>query len=345
MLNFLQNKKTKPIVITMGEPSGIATEISIKAWLQRKKLKLPSFFLLDDFKKIKFINENFKLNAKLKKISSPPEALDYFNQYLPVLDMEIDLKFKLGKPNHKNSKFVLKSIDDSFTLFKNNEVSGIVTLPVCKKSLKKDGFNYCGQTEYLSGLVSRKLKKTSKEIMILSTTKPEDKGINLIVGLITTHVPLKDCLKFINKKIIEEKINIFHNSLIKLWKIKKPRIAVASINPHAGEGGLIGKEEATLIKPVIKKLRKKINLIGPLSADSSFSKNIREKYDGIICFYHDQALIPIKLLDFDNSINVTGGLPFIRVSPDHGPAFDIAKDNCANSQSLCAALNFLKKNV
>jgi 4-hydroxythreonine-4-phosphate dehydrogenase len=344
MLNFLQNEK-KPIVLTMGEPSGIATEIAIKSWLKRQKLGLPNFFLLDDFKKVDFINRRFNLKAKLVKISSAKEVNKYFSEYLPILDMEINLKFILGKPNFKNSKYVLKSIDNSYDLFKKGDVSGLVTLPVCKKSLKKNGFNFCGQTEYLSSLATKKNKKQTNEIMILSTTKPEDKGTNLIVGLITTHVPLKDCLKNVNKKLIEEKISLFDRSLKKFWGHKNPKIAIASVNPHAGEGGLIGREEISLIKPVLNKLKSNFNIKGPLSGDSCFSKDIRKNFDGIICFYHDQGLIPIKLLDFKHSINVTGGLPFLRVSPDHGPAFDIAEKNCANSESLCAALEFLNKNV
>jgi len=337
--------KKKPLVLTMGEPSGIATEIAIKSWLKRKKLNLPIFFLLDDFKKVDFINKKFDLKAKLVKISSPKEVKKYFDEYLPILDMGINLKFNLGKPNYRNSQFVLKSIDSSYKLFKKGDVSGLVTLPVCKKSLKKYGFDFCGQTEYLSSLASKNNIKKTKEIMILSTTQPEDKGTNLIVGLITTHVPLKDCLKNVNKKLIEEKITLFDQSLRKLWGVKNPEIAVASVNPHAGEGGLIGREEISLIKPVLNKLKNKFNVKGPLSGDSCFSKDIRKNFDGIICFYHDQGLIPIKLLDFKHSINVTGGLPFLRVSPDHGPAFDIAAKNCANSESLCAALEFLNKNV
>ena len=337
--------KKKPIVLTMGEPSGIATEIAIKSWLKRKELDLPNFFLLDDFKKVDFINRKFNLKAKLVKISSAKEVNKYFSEYLPILDMEIKLKFILGKPNFKNSRYVLKSIDNSYDLFKKGDVSGLVTLPVCKKSLKKNGFNFCGQTEYLSSLATKKNKKKTNEIMILSTTRPEDKGTNLIVGLITTHVPLKDCLKNVNKKLIEEKISLFDSSLKKFWGVKKPKIAIASVNPHAGEGGLIGREEISLIKPVLNKLKSNFNIKGPLSGDSCFSKDIRKNFDGIICFYHDQGLIPIKLLDFKHSINVTGGLPFLRVSPDHGPAFDIADKNCANSESLCAALEFLNKNV
>ena len=180
--------------------------------------------------------------------------------------------------------------------------------------------------------------------MILSTSKPADGGKNLIVGLITTHIPLKNIHKFLDQKSIYEKIIAFKNSLSKTWKIRFPNIGITSINPHAGEEGLIGTEEVEIIKPILKKCKKnKIKIVGPLSSDSCFHRSRREQFDGILCFYHDQGLIPVKTLDFNHSINVTGGLPFLRVSPDHGPAFDIAEKNIASLESLIASFDFLKK--
>ena len=180
--------------------------------------------------------------------------------------------------------------------------------------------------------------------MILSTTNPVDNGSNLIVGLVTTHIPLVDVKRKLTKNLIEQKIISFRSSIQRFWNIKNPRIAISSLNPHAGEGGLIGDEETKLIKPVLIKLRKKnIQILGPLSSDSCFHKSSRERFDGILCLYHDQGLIPVKTIDFYNSINITGGLPFIRVSPDHGPAFDIANKNKANTDSLFSSFNFLKE--
>ena len=181
--------------------------------------------------------------------------------------------------------------------------------------------------------------------MILTTTKPVDSGKNLIVGLITTHIPLNEIHKKIKKQKVLEKILSFKNSLSKIWHKKSPKIGITSVNPHAGEGGLIGTEEVNILQPVLEECKNlKINITGPLSSDSCFHRSKRELFDGILCFYHDQGLIPIKTLDFNNSINVTGGLPFLRVSPDHGPAFDIATKNIANLDSLIATFNFLKKN-
>ena len=138
----------KPLVITMGEPSGIASEIALKSWINRYNFKPTPFFLLDDFNKIEFINTKFTLNANLRRVESPEQVSKLFNQYLPILDMKINLKFKLGEPDSNNSRYVLKSIDDSYDLIKKKEVSGMVTLPVCKKSLKKNGFNFNGKRKF-----------------------------------------------------------------------------------------------------------------------------------------------------------------------------------------------------
>ena len=178
--------------------------------------------------------------------------------------------------------------------------------------------------------------------MILSTTKPVDKSSNLRVGLVTTHIPMKNVSKIITRNLLANKTISFENTLRKIWKIRSPRIGICSFNPHAGEFGLVGHEEMDIIVPTIEKLKNKIDLVGPLSPDSCFSKFARTKFDGYMCIYHDQALIPVKTLDFLHSVNVTGGLPIIRLSPDHGPAFDIAKLKKANPGSMIASINLLK---
>jgi len=335
--------KKKPIAITMGEPSGISSEIVLKTWLNRKKKKLPNFFVIDDFNKIQYINQLFKLNVKFKLIKKPEEAEKYFESYLPIIDMKIKMHFNLGTPLKNNSKFVLRSINKALKFVMQKNASAMITLPVCKKTIIEGGFKFKGQTEYISKKIFSETKKKNEEIMILTTRSPIDNGKNLIIGLLTTHDPLIEVIKKkINKKEIIKKICAFKKSLQKIWLIKNPRIGVCGVNPHAGEGGLIGSEERKVIIPVIKELKKKkINLFGPLSSDSCFSKSIREKYDAIFCIYHDQGLIPIKILDFSNSINVTGGLPIIRVSPDHGPAFDIAKKNIASIDSIISSIKFI----
>ena len=336
--------KKKPIVISMGEPSGINSEILVKTWINRKKEKLLPFFVVDDKSKIEFIIKLFKLKAKIKLIKSPNETFEIFNNYLPVYDLGNKIKFKLGSPHKKNSKFIIDSLKTSFNFVKEGQASALITLPICKKTMKQYGFNYNGQTEYM-GFLSRKfINYSSNEIMILTTTKPVDFGKNLIVGLATTHIPLKKIFKKLKKEQLKQKIITFNNSLKAIWKIKRPFIGILALNPHAGEEGLIGEEEKQVILPIIKELKaKKLNLDGPLSGDTCFFKNNRKNYDGMFCMYHDQGLSPIKTIDFFNSVNVTGGLPILRVSPDHGPAFDIAKNNIAKTDSLIACLKFIEK--
>ena len=336
--------KKKPIVISMGEPSGINSEILVKTWIDRKKKKLLPFFVVDDKSKIEFIIKLFKLKAKIKLIKSPNEAFEIFNNYLPVYDLGNKIKFQLGSPDKKNSKFIIDSLKTSFNFVKEGYASALITLPICKKTMKQYGFNYNGQTEYM-GFLSRKfINHSSNEIMILTTTKPIDFGKNLIVGLATTHIPLKKIFNKLKKEQLKQKIITFNNSLKAIWKIKRPLIGVLALNPHAGEEGLIGEEEKKIILPIIEELKaKKLNLDGPLSGDTCFFKNNRKNYDGMFCMYHDQGLSPIKTIDFFNSVNVTGGLPILRVSPDHGPAFDIAKNNIAKTDSLIACLKFIEK--
>lgn len=340
------NETKKPIAVTMGEPSGISSEIIIKTWLQRRKRKIYPFILIDDMKKLNEVNYFFNLNANFHSITTGQDIFKIFEKSIPVLDIKANISFRPGLPDKVNSKFVLKSINMAVDLFFENKVSSLITLPICKRTLKLSKFNYNGHTEYLSYLTKEIKGKKESEIMILSTTKPIDKGKNLIVGLVTTHIPLKKIHKTITIEKTFNKIFSFKNSLVKIWGIKSPKIGITSINPHAGEGGLIGDEEIKILNPVLDKCKQlNLKIIGPISSDSCFHRSNREKFDGIVCFYHDQGLIPVKTLDFHNSINVTGGLPFIRVSPDHGPAFDIAKKNIANLNSIFACFDFLKKKI
>lgn len=336
--------KRKPIVVSMGEPSGISSEIILKAWKSRKKYNLYPFFLVDNVHKIKSVIDFFNYNIQTQIIEDPKEAVECFNTKIPIFNINGKIDYKLGKPNKINSKIILESIKQAFEFVSKKEALGLLTLPVCKKTLKSSGFEFNGQTEFIGNLSMKKFNNKKEEIMILTTTKPLDGGKNLIVGLVTTHIPLREIFKHLSRKLIEKKLSIFYNSLKKIWKIKKPVIGITGLNPHSGEGGLIGNEEKKIIKPIIKKFNKNgIKVFGPLSADTCFFKNIRKNYDGILCLYHDQGLSPIKTLDFFNSINVTAGLPIIRVSPDHGPAFDIAKCNSAKINSVISSLKFLEK--
>ena len=213
--------KKKPIVISMGEPSGISSEILIKTWINRKRKKLLPFFVVDDKSKIEFVINLFKFDVKIKLIKNPSETFDFFNNYLPVYDLGNKIKFKLGQPEKKNSKFIIDSLNKSFNFVKNKQASALVTLPICKKTMKQFGFNYNGQTEYVGFLARKLINRSSNEIMILTTTKPIDSGKNLVVGLATTHIPLKKTFDKLKKELLKEKIMIFNNSLKTIWKKKK----------------------------------------------------------------------------------------------------------------------------
>lgn len=333
----------KPIVITMGDPAGISTEIILKTWLNRKTEKLHPFFIVDCEKRIKKIIKFLNLDIHVKTIRDPIDTKNIFEKYLPIFKLDKEVFSDLGKPNIKNAEQTLESLKVSIDLVYEKKASALVTSPLSKEILIKSGFKYLGQTEFIARRLERKIDKKIEEIMILSTTRPDDNGSNLKVGLITTHIPINRVKENLSRKKIINKIQSFHFSLENLWGIKNPKIGICGMNPHCGENGLIGSEESKIIVPIINFLKKKYRIYGPLSADTCFSKYIRKAYDGIIAIYHDQGLIPIKTIDFFNSVNITGGIPIIRTSPDHGPAFDIAKSNKANHQSLLAAIKLATK--
>ena len=309
-----------PLAITMGEPNGINSEIFLKALKKIKKIK--NFIICDPL----WIEESlniFKVNFSVNIISEPTEVKEGFVNILPI---EKNVTFKIGQPNKNNNGAILESIDKAIYLAKSKKVSGIVTLPIYKKNLMKDGFAFPGHTEYLSH------KDRSDSLMILMTDK-------LKVATATTHIPINKISKSLNKSLIIKKVNILNKSLIKDFNISHPKIAVSSLNPHAGEEGEIGKEEINIIIPAVNDLKNNgINATGPLPADSLFNKDNLKEYDARLCMFHDQALIPIKTLDFYNGINFTSGLSFIRTSPDHGTAFSISGKNLANPDSFISSV-------
>lgn len=336
-------KETRPIALTMGDPSGISGEIVLKSWIQRKKKKIYPFFLIDDLNRLSDISKKMGNKVPLIKINDTSEVNQLFNTHLPILQIDYNVKSKLGNPNFSHCKYILESINKSVELACNNKIKAIITNPVCKKMLIQYGFKYNGQTEYISELVGKKKRKNYDEIMILSTSNHVTNK-NIIVGLVTTHIPLKDVSRNLTVEKIISKTVSFNSSLKKIWGIKKPHIGICGLNPHSGESGLLGFEEEEIIKPAISILKKKkILVMGPLSPDSSFTDFSINKFDGILCMYHDQGLIPVKTIDFYNSVNVTGGLPILRVSPDHGPAFDISTQFIARNDSLISALKLAEK--
>ena len=310
----------------MGEPAGISSEITLKVWKKHRNTINP-FVYIGDTNHLLKTNLLLKYNVPIKRIKNIFDSFKLFKKYLPVYEIKLKKNVEFGKTSLKNTPQVLRSIKTSVSLAKKKKISCIVTNPIEKNVIKKIKKNFDGHTFYIGRMCSIK-----EPIMFLTSPK-----INVVP--ITQHLPLKIALKKITKKrIVDSGIEI-RKSLIMDFDIKKPKIAVSSLNPHAGEKGTFGKEEKDIIEPAIKKLKLLgIDASGPFPADTIFNKNLCSKFDVIICMYHDQATIPIKTLDFDNGVNVTLGLPIIRTSPDHGTALDIAGKGKASEKSLYAAI-------
>ena len=319
------NKKNL-VVLTMGDPSGIGTEITIKSW-KSKKIKTP-FFVIHDPLYVEKIIKKMGVKVKIKIIDHPKDALKCFKNYLPVFAIKIDKKTKLGFPNKKNSRSILESINKAVYFVKNGDATSMVTNPISKEIINKIQKNFKGHTEYLA-------KKDMQKSFCMMMINSKIKAVPL-----TTHLPLKKVSQNISEKLIVETIQLIHKTLKKDFKKGNPKIAITGLNPHSGDKGVIGDEEKRIIIPAIKKCKKrKIRINGPISADSAFISSNLKTYDAFLCMYHDQALIAAKVIDFENTVNYTAGLSYVRTSPDHGTGFDISKKFIANETSLISAIN------
>lgn len=308
-----------PIALSCGEPAGIGLELVEKSW-QALKEELAFFVICDP--------AHLPGSVPAQVITDPAEAHRTMATALPVLPLAFDGIATPGTADPQNASGVMDAIAMGAQMAMDGEASALCTAPIHKKALK-DGadFPFPGHTEYLAHLAG-----VDRVVMMLASTQ-------LRVVPATIHIAVSDVPKALTSDLLRETIEITHRALQDQFGIPNPRIAIAGLNPHAGEGGAMGHEEITMIAPLIKDLRDEgYNLLGPLPADTMFHAAARSKYDTAICMYHDQALIPIKTLDFDKGVNVTLGLPFIRTSPDHGTAFDIAGKGIANPSSMIEAL-------
>ncbi|MEP4035903.1 4-hydroxythreonine-4-phosphate dehydrogenase PdxA [Pseudophaeobacter sp.] len=308
-----------PIALSCGEPAGIGPEITAKAW-QLLKESCPFFWIGDP--------RHLPGDIPLAVINAPKEALKVCAQALPVLPLEFAGSTVKGHADPKNAPGVVRSIERGVELVQAGAASALCTVPIHKKALI-DGaqFAFPGHTEFLAHLAGR-----SRVVMMLASPA-------LRVVPATIHIALRDVPHVLTPDLLREVIAITAQGLRSQFGIAQPRIAVAGLNPHAGEGGAMGQEELLWINDLICELNSvSLTLTGPHPADTLFHAAARARYDAAICMYHDQALIPIKTLDFDRGVNVTLGLPFIRTSPDHGTAFDIAGTGVANPSSLVEAL-------
>jgi 4-hydroxythreonine-4-phosphate dehydrogenase len=309
----------KPIALSCGEPAGIGPEIAARAWAQLRDT-LPFFYIGDP--------RHLPESTPMVLIDDPADTVTAATSGLPVLAHEFAAPATAGQPDPVNAQGVIDVIARGVSLVKDGKAAALTTAPIHKKALKDGaGFAYPGHTEYLAALGG-----VDRVVMMLACSE-------LRVVPTTIHEALTNVPALLTPELLEQTICITHAALKRDFGLDNPRLAVAGLNPHAGEGGAMGTEEQTIITPVLNRLRDAgMAIAGPLSADTMFHPAARANYDAAICMYHDQALIPIKTLDFAGGVNVTLGLPFIRTSPDHGTAFDIAGKGTADANSLIEAL-------
>jgi len=317
-----------PLCLTMGEPAGIGGEITLKAWLARTR-DTPPFFIVDRPERLRRLADQVGLNARITAIDSPWQARAVFPDALPVLPLSRAVEGMAGSPAPANAPAVIESITRAHALVMAGMASAMVTNPIQKSALYAAGFAHPGHTEFLAALDGH----NATPVMMLVID-----GLRVVP--VTVHQSLRAALDALTTDAIVDKARIAGESLRSRFGISEPRMAIAGLNPHAGENGSLGREEIDIIAPAIARLRAEgWRVEGPKSPDTMFHPGARATYDVAICQYHDQALIPLKTLDYEHGVNVTLGLDLIRTSPDHGTALDIAGQGIANPNSLIAALN------
>jgi 4-hydroxythreonine-4-phosphate dehydrogenase len=320
-----------PLLLTPGEPAGIGAEIALGAWRARKAAGVPTFALLDDPDRLAGLLHRLGWDVPLKVIDSPGEAEHVFPSGLPVLAQHFPVHVEPGHPSPENGASVLQAINRAVSLVRAGEAAALVTNPIAKSVLYQSGFRHPGHTEYLAALAADG-GEAPMPVMMLACPL-------LRVVPITIHMPLREVPDQLTRGAIIHAGRVTAAALRRDFRLDNPRLALAGLNPHAGEGGAMGREEIEVMAPAVDALKTEgIAIQGPLSADTMFHAAARERYDAALCAYHDQALIPIKTLDFARGVNITLGLPFVRTSPDHGTAFAIAGTGEADPTSLIEAL-------
>ncbi|MBI1620270.1 4-hydroxythreonine-4-phosphate dehydrogenase PdxA [Aquamicrobium zhengzhouense] len=318
------------LALTSGDPAGIGPEITLKAWRDRQALDTPAFYILSDPVFFETCSRELGLHLPVET-ATPLDAAAIFHRALPVVPLDAQFAYAPGNPSSQNANGIIESIERAVKDVNAGIADALVTCPIAKKPLYDAGFKYPGHTEFLGHLAGG-----AQPVMMLS-------GPELRAVPVTIHIPLSEVPRALTTADIVETTAATAADLRDKFGIEAPRIAISGLNPHAGEGGAMGREEIEIIQPAIDELRSRgIDVRGPLPADTMFHPQARASYDAAVCMYHDQALIPAKALGFDETVNVTLGLPFIRTSPDHGTAFDIAGTGIARPDSLVAALKMAR---
>lgn len=323
--------KRLPLALTIGEPAGIGPDITLLCWLSRYDLGLPPFYVVGDPQCLAARAALLGVQIPLKAVE-PEETAAIFETALPVVALKHTATARPGTPDVSSAPMVISAIRRAADDVMRGRSAAIVTNPIAKSVLYAAGFADPGHTEYLARLAHEMDGARAHPVMMLWSEE-------LAVVPVTIHIPIREVPEKLTQALIVETGRIVAREMAARFGTANPRLAVAGLNPHAGEGGTLGLEDVEIVKPAVEQLRADgINVRGPLSADTLFHAAARKTYDVAVCMYHDQALIPIKTLAFDHGVNVTLGLPFIRTSPDHGTAFDIAGTGKASPHSLAAAL-------
>ncbi len=322
--------KGGPLALTLGDPAGIGPEIIVKAW-NELRAGGPPFLAVGDFQSLASASGGGA--SILRRVMAPSEALAIFPDALPVLDLPLKSPVVAGQPSPSAAPAIIQWIETAVGLALSGAVAGVVTAPIAKAPLYAAGFKFPGHTEFLGELTAAASFEGARgPIMMLIAG-------DLRVSLVTVHSPLSAVSGLITTEAIVNAALVTADALKRDFGIKRPRLAIAALNPHAGEGGGIGREEIEVIGPAVRALAEHgLDVSGPHPSDTLFPETVRATYDAAICLYHDQALIPVKMLDFWGGVNVTLGLPIVRTSPDHGTAFDIAGRGLARADSLIAAI-------
>lgn len=318
----------RPLALTMGDPGGVGGEIAIQAWRQLHEVG-PAFFVIDDPQRLR------ALGAEVEEIGGPGEAQNAFAKSLPVLPLQASIRATPGISSPENAAAVIESIERAVGFALQGDAAGVVTSPIQKSSLMAAGFRFPGHTEFLGELTGEAPMPAVRPrgaVMMLA-------GPQLKTVPVTVHASVKDTIKMLRPDLIIDCALIVAHALRDDFGIEAPRLAISGLNPHAGEAGALGQEDALIIAPAVDALCEMgVDARGPLPADTMFHEEARARYDAALCMLHDQALIPAKTLAFHDAVNVTLGLPIIRTSPDHGTALDIAGTGKARPDSLIAAI-------
>ena len=313
-----------PLAVSLGDPAGIGPEIAAKAWEAREAHRLPPFFAVGDARALEAV-----WAGPIARIADPAEAAGVYGHALPLVQVQDAGPITPGEPNLAGARCALDSLEYAVGLARSGAATGVVTGPVAKAQLYDIGFAHPGQTEFIA---ERCGISPGNVVMMLA-------GPSLRTVPVTIHVPLAQVPEQLTVELIVARARVTERGLQRDFGIPEPRLAIAGLNPHAGENGALGREETDIVVPAVEQLRAEgMRIEGPLSADTMFHARARANYDAALCLYHDQALIPIKTLHFDEGVNLTLGLPIVRTAPDHGTAFDIAGRGLADPGAFIAAI-------